>query len=204
MPPKKAAEEWIEFQLKTYPQEVCGPGSNYKNTRRIVKHLPPLLKELNIQFLIDMGCGQFTWMKEVLEQTDIKYLGIDVNEQMLAANREAAKPLGERVAFVRGSIHDPQDSLPPSYPVLNTGIIARDVLIHELPEDIPPLVEKWSQLGKYLLTTHLEGGRNRAKTYVAINDWYYTATNMPKLLKKQPVGSIREDQFNKFLHVYEF
>lgn len=204
MPPQKAAEEWIKFQRKTYPQEMCGPGSNYANTRNIVKQLPQVLKDLGITFLIDMGCGQFTWMREVLEQTDIAYLGIDVDDLMLEANRNAAEALGARVQFVRGSIHNPQEVLPNAYPVLSTGIIARDVLIHELPQNIPPLVEKWSQLAKYLLTTHLAGGKNTAKTYVAIDDWYYTPTEMDTLLKKKPLRSIRENQFRKFLHVYEF
>lgn len=203
MPPRKAAEDWIKFQRKNYPQEMCGPGSNYKNTRNIVAQLPEIINELELELVIDAGCGQFTWMKEVLEQTEIRYIGLDVDDTLLNANRAASEALGHRATFIKAGIQDLPKSLPEGYPALKTAIMARDVLIHDLPENIPPLVESWRGYAKYLLTTHISRGTNKPKKYVAIDDWVYTPTDMNSILGLVPLKAIPENQAGKFLHVYE-
>jgi 2-polyprenyl-3-methyl-5-hydroxy-6-metoxy-1,4-benzoquinol methylase len=66
---------------------LSGLGSELVNTDRVRQALQPLLIELNTRTLLDVGCGDFLWMKEL--NLDCQYIGIDVVEDVIAANDSA-------------------------------------------------------------------------------------------------------------------
>jgi hypothetical protein len=45
------------------------------------------LKSLETKVLIDVGCGDFTWMKELA--LDCKYIGIDIVSDVIECNRRS-------------------------------------------------------------------------------------------------------------------
>src|SRR4051794_3921234 len=44
---------------------LSGLGSTLEATHSIRNELPNLLRDISTQSLLDVGCGDFTWMKEV-------------------------------------------------------------------------------------------------------------------------------------------
>ena len=72
---------WLNNRLSG---SLSGLGSELVNTEGIRGGLPRTLAELNTQTLLDLGCGDFLWMKE----TDLgcRYIGIDVVEEVISAN----------------------------------------------------------------------------------------------------------------------
>lgn len=63
-----------------------GLGSSLEYTGCIREHLPTILKKLNIKSLIDVGCGDFNWMKEIDLSFLDAYLGTDIVEELIADN----------------------------------------------------------------------------------------------------------------------
>jgi hypothetical protein len=52
-------------------------GSSLDKTQRLRTELPKLLRRLGTTTLLDVGCGDFTWMNEV-DLLDVNYIGVDI------------------------------------------------------------------------------------------------------------------------------
>jgi SAM-dependent methyltransferase len=59
-----------------------GPASSLERTAEIREHLPQLFQQLQIQSLLDCGCGDWNWMKTV-NLSGIQYMGVDIVEQLV-------------------------------------------------------------------------------------------------------------------------
>ena len=102
-----------------------GPGSSLAATERLRAELPLLLNRLGAKTLIDVGCGDFTWMQHVaLEQA---YIGLDVVASVIEANREAHAAPHRRFLFADAT----QDEIPDGDVVL-----LREILFHLSFDDI--------------------------------------------------------------------
>jgi hypothetical protein len=64
-----------------------GAGSSLESTAQLREALPPLLRSLNTRRLLDVPCGDFNWMSYV-DLSGIDYVGGDIVEQLIEANRE--------------------------------------------------------------------------------------------------------------------
>ena len=56
-------------------ETVSGEGSTLDNTENIRRVLPEILSELNIKSIIDVPCGDFKWMKLIINNMKVKYTG---------------------------------------------------------------------------------------------------------------------------------
>lgn len=68
-------------------ESISGNGSNLANTIALRSWLPGLLQELEVRVLLDIPCGDFYWMKEVLLNIDT-YIGADIVEELVRLNQE--------------------------------------------------------------------------------------------------------------------
>ena len=66
-------------------ESVSGEGSTLDQTAAIRAALPQLIKDFQIQTMLDIPCGDFNWMK--LLDLPIQYLGADVVEDIVAENK---------------------------------------------------------------------------------------------------------------------
>ena len=64
---------WVSSEGQLSPS---GLGSEVSATRTIVEALPALLVGLGCETLLDVGCGDWNWMREVRLPCD--YVGIDI------------------------------------------------------------------------------------------------------------------------------
>lgn len=96
-----------------------GEGSTLEATRSVRENLPGLLIDLNAQRLLDIGCGDFTWMQKVELPCD--YVGVDVVPALIKQNRSLFGTERRRFAVVDAVV----DELPDADVVL-----IREVLFH--------------------------------------------------------------------------
>ncbi len=70
-------------------ESVSGPGSSLVATLPIRMGLPPLLRKYNISRILDIPCGDFHWMWEVLgHMPTLGYIGADIVLFLVEGNKE--------------------------------------------------------------------------------------------------------------------
>jgi SAM-dependent methyltransferase len=126
------------------PETVSGLGSGVARTAAFRDQFRNLLIELGTTSLLDAGCGDFNWMKEVKLPVD-RYFGMDVVPELIAKNQTNYKNRG--TLFIHGDIT--RDDLPRS-----DLILCRDCLVHFSYDDTFAALRNFKRsLARYLLTT---------------------------------------------------
>jgi glycosyltransferase involved in cell wall biosynthesis len=122
----------------------CGPGSTVSDAANLRQHLPALFEQFNITSVLDAPCGDFNWMRLVVEATAIRYVGADVVADIVSSNRRFES---DRVTFV--SLDITTDTLPKA-----DLMICRDCLFHLSYEATRAFLENFVRADiSYLLTT---------------------------------------------------
>lgn len=127
-------------------ESKSGVGSTLEYTENLRKQLPTLFKEFNIKSVLDAPCGDFNWMKHVLEQSNLdSYIGGDIVKELIDDNnREYAK---ENVKFQELDIT--QDKLPEA-----DLMICRDCLFHLPVTESIKFIKNFRESNiQYILTT---------------------------------------------------
>jgi hypothetical protein len=98
---------------------LSGLGSELESTKTIRLRLPGLLATLGTTTLLDVGCGDFNWMRDV--KLDCGYIGIDVARMVIALNVRTYGSASRTFLTLDAT----QDSLPAADTAL-----CREVLFH--------------------------------------------------------------------------
>jgi SAM-dependent methyltransferase len=102
------------------PESVSGPGSGLVRTAPFRDQIPQLLTELGATSLLDAGCGDFNWMKEVSLPLE-RYVGIDIVPELIDHNRQQYSEA--KRSFIQGDI------VRTELPRVDV-ILCRDCLVH--------------------------------------------------------------------------
>lgn len=148
--------------LWNYPQmeSKSGTGSTLFNTIYVRQELPILFKKIGIVSILDAGCGDFNWFKEI-RQRNINYIGVDIVKEIITENNK--KYQCNNIKFVNKDFLT--DDLPKS-----DIIICRDCLVSLSNSDIKKAITNFKKSGsKYLLTTNF--GRKRKNIDVTTGSW---------------------------------
>jgi hypothetical protein len=126
-------------------ESLSGPGSNLSYTENIRKELPILFNKFEIKSIFDAPCGDFFWMKKVIYDSDIQYLGGDIVNELVFLNNQRFS--SDNISFIEFDITIDK------YPECDLWI-CRDVFFHLSNKDIFLALEKFSNSNiKYILTT---------------------------------------------------
>ncbi len=126
------------------PESASGHGSGLVRTAAFRDQIPPLMIELGARTLLDAGCGDFNWMKEVQLPIE-RYVGIDIVPELITRNRTNYGDRGR--AFVHRDIA--RDELPRV-----DVILCRDCLVHLSFDDAWAVLRNFKRSrSHYLLTT---------------------------------------------------
>jgi hypothetical protein len=120
-----------------------GAGSTRAATGELVVRLSAFLKDVGCRKLVDIGCGDFNWMRNVAG--DFDYLGIDVVPRVIDANNTAYA--NDRRRFI---------CMDATRTAINPGDVAlcREVLFHLSFRDGMQLLRNIKATGfKYVLLT---------------------------------------------------
>ena len=82
------SNHWNKSQKFDLNQSYSGPGSaaNSVQTNNLVSELEKFFKENNIKNILDAPCGDCAWIKKFFD-TDIKYTGIDIVDDLMDKNK---------------------------------------------------------------------------------------------------------------------
>jgi len=125
-----------------------GMGSTLEFTENTRKELPAIFEKYNIKRVLDVACGDFNWMKEIVDSIDY-YKGTDIVQKLIDRNIENYQVEG-KLEFACNDIVDD----------FNTdgefdAIIAKDVLVHFPTEKVIQTLENFKKSGiKYVFLTH--------------------------------------------------
>src|SRR5439155_24036805 len=125
------------------PNSVSGQGSNLDQTRVIRRELPLLTKNLGVNSMLDIPCGDCFWMKEV--NMDIRYTGGDIVPALIEHNQREYSNERRRFALL--------DLLRDPLPKVDL-VLCRDCLVHFSFRNVFRALENIRISGStYLLTT---------------------------------------------------
>ncbi len=125
-------------------ETYSGAGSNTANTAVIREKLPRLVKELGVQSILDIPCGDFFWMKEI--DLDVKaYIGADIVKDLIASNRKKFEAPGRTFVVM--------DVLSDDLPTVDL-ILCRDCLPHFSHRQIRLAIARMKKSSsRYVLTS---------------------------------------------------
>jgi len=143
------------------PESISGIGSERKQTEILIKELGKLLNDLNTTSLLDIPCGDLSWMQKI-DLSKINYTGADIVEELIEKNKEKYKGKSNFEFKVLNLIND---RLPES-----DIIIVRDCFVHFSFADIFKALENIRSSGcKYLMTTTFT--KHRVNYNITTGEW---------------------------------
>ena len=128
-------------------ESISGSGSNLESTKNLRLKLPELINEFKINSILDAPCGDFYWMKYIVNNLKINYMGGDIVNEIIVENNKKYK--SSNINFQKIDIIN--DKLPDA-----DLIICRDCLFHFSYEDIFKFFENFinSNIDLILTTSH--------------------------------------------------
>ncbi|MFC4721197.1 class I SAM-dependent methyltransferase [Geojedonia litorea] len=125
-------------------ESISGAGSDLIHTQTLIKELNKLLKQYDINSMLDIPCGDFNWMRKV-DLNDINYIGADIVPDLIKNNIL----MYEQATIKFQTLDLTSDPLPKT-----DLIFCRDCLVHLSIKNIyKALVNIKKSKSRYLLTT---------------------------------------------------
>jgi len=171
------------FQSNLWSAECrSGPGSTPDQTIAISRAIPDLCRRLQVRRLLDVPCGDFSWMAAVGLQ-GISYVGADLLPEIVEQNRRryaAADRTFIRLDLVRSAL--PASDL----------ILCRDCLVHLSNADALAALENIARTAtSWLLTTSFP--LEPVNIDIVTGDWRPIDLTKPPFDLPQPVELINEE-----------
>lgn len=172
-----------------------GPGSSLSCTGPLRERLGEMLQELGIKTMLDVGCGDWNWMR-LVDLGDIAYTGWDVDpERILRCQRRVA--MGD----VTGNPHtwfEVNNILTEERVMKCDLILCRDVLAHLPNHLIIEVLDKFKRSGSHWLLASTYPGSNNEFTYDPTQYAWVGYMEHPVNMQAEPfrlhkVSSIPED-----------
>jgi hypothetical protein len=121
---------------------LSGIGSTLKSTQSFRDYLDMFCEEKNIQTIVDLGCGDLTWIPTTNFFKTKRYIGVDIVASLIESHKITYP---KQSFFVIDIVTDP----------LPKGDVAilRDVLFHLNMKDIQIIIDKLKGQYSYLFVT---------------------------------------------------
>ncbi len=131
-----------------------GSGKDLEEVKRITSLLASVFDKYNWKTLIDIGCGNFAWARNLLPLLRAEsYVGVDIVEEIIDENRDRYKYTD--VAF------EVMDIMTDKLPLADVAIV-KDVLPHLSYYYIKKAMKNICSVGyKYIITTGYFNGINK-------------------------------------------
>ena len=191
------SNHWVQ-NGSSLPKEfvsVSGHGSNIGTNqhRQLVDNFTYIIEKYEINSILDMPCGDFLWIKEIVKNKDIKYLGIDIVEELIKDNNLKFK--NEKNNFQ-------------SFDIINFNtnekfdlVLIRDLFLHIKNSDIIKIIDNLKSMNvKYVALNSYNNDKN-----IDVTIGQHRKVNLliePFNLKK-PIYSFKDYENDKFFYIYD-
>ena len=160
-----------------------GKGSNLDATSELRQKLPALVRELGVESLLDLPCGDFFWMKNV-DLGSTRYTGGDIVPEMIEQNIRMHARDGvafEVIDLIQGPV--------PKFDLIFT----RDCLVHFSTQHIKAALNNIKASGSkwFLTTTYPEIGTNEE---ISTGQWRSIDLEKPPFNLPAPERLVSEGQ----------
>jgi hypothetical protein len=146
-------------------ESVSGGASTLEYTKNLRDKLPGLFDKLSIKLVFDAPCGDFYWMRHVIKNTNLEYIGGDIVLPIIESLNENYR--NERTRFIH------IDLTKEKFPVADV-MICRDCLIHLSYADTRLLLQNFVESNiPYLLTTTFINSNHFQNRDIATSDCRY-------------------------------
>lgn len=143
-------------------ESASGKGSELDRTKNLRARLPELIEKYRITSVVDAPCGDFNWMRHVLEKVDVTYVGLDIVEDLIKDNNEKYRT--DRIEF--GTADVCEDKIPDC-----DLLIVRDCIIHLSYRDIDAFLKNIATVDfKYLLISTAVGSSDLENRDITTGD----------------------------------
>jgi hypothetical protein len=161
------AEERFTYIFKNNhwaePESVSGFGSTLRYTERVRGELPKLLNHLGIKSMLDAPCGDFNWMRYVLREIDIEYIGGDIVRPLI--DKLNIDNTSNNIKFLH------LDIIRSKLPDVDL-MMCRDCLFHLSQSDIISFLRNFASSNiEFLLTTSHENAERFTNRDISTGDF---------------------------------
>src|SRR5256714_6110064 len=175
-------ERIYSTNLWSDPESRSGVGSTLDSTRVLRAELPIALRQLETHVLLDVPCGDFTWMEHV-DLSGIEYIGGDIVPSIVEKNQRLHAAESRRFALVDLT----RDQLPDA-----DVLLCRDCLVHLSYANIRAVLSNIARSKiRYVLMTSFPGRRDNYD--VADGDWRALDFQAPPFCFPEPKLAIVEE-----------
>jgi hypothetical protein len=156
---------------------LSGAGSNFDATENIRRELPTLLREFNIQSMLDCPCGDLYWISQI-DLQGIKYIGGDIVPDIIKENQ--SKFDSDKSEFMELNIIEDQ------LPTVDL-VFVRDCLVHleeqQIIDSIKNIVDSGS--GYFASTTYPKITKNQKP--INKDRWRQLNLTLPPFSLPEPI-----------------
>jgi len=191
------SNHWVQ-NGDSLPQEfvsVSGHGSNIGTDqyKQLVNNFTNIIEKYQINSILDMPCGDFLWIKELVKNKDMKYLGIDIVEELIKNNNFKFK--NEKINFQSFDIVN-----------FNTNkefdlVLIRDLFLHIKNFDIIKIINNLKSMNiKYIA---LNSYNNKKNLDVTIGQHRKVNLLIEPFNLEKPIYSFKDYEDDKFFYIYD-
>ena len=123
-------------------QFYSGPGSHGPASDKYCDAVTGFIREHEIERVVDLGCGDFSVGRRIVERTDAEYIGVDVVSELIAHHSKTF--VDPRVSFLCANI------ITDDLPVADLCLI-RQVLQHLTNDEIAEVLRRLAHFPKVII-----------------------------------------------------
>jgi hypothetical protein len=167
-----------------------GPGSSIENTTKYRELLDMLCDTLHITSIVDLGCGDLTWIPHTTAFKNCKYIGIDIVKSLIDNHSEKYK----QHTFM--CLDATSDVIPEG-----DMVIVRDILFHLTFEEVNNVLNNIKGKFKYYLIT----SSNNISNSDTFNSYHFHNLNIriPPFNIKNYQVVLQEPKFNRDILLFD-
>jgi 2-polyprenyl-3-methyl-5-hydroxy-6-metoxy-1,4-benzoquinol methylase len=191
------SNHWVQDEdiLSKDSISVSGHGSNINTNQffNLRKFFLKIIDEKNINSILDMPCGDFLWLYEIIKKKDIDYIGVDIVEELIETNKK--KYQNKNFSFINDDIVN-----------FNTSkkfdlILIRDLFIHIPNSDIKKILQNIKKIDfKYVA---LNSYNNKINEDVVVGKHRKINLLIEPFNLKQPLENFNDYENDKFIFLYK-
>jgi len=140
-----------------------GHGSYEENTVLFRKNLSEIIQQYNIKSILDLACGNYISVRDIVENNDIKYIGADISVKIIEHNKKTY-PHQNFICL---------DAITSDLTQYNCDlIIFRHVIQHLNYTDAQKAIANiFTSKSKYLIINHQRGLRENRDSHIPEDGW---------------------------------